>query len=61
MVDSGWTDTYSIWYILTKQRSEYSVSEERGVADCVDPLRVHHHGYHLCVCVSERERVRVNG
>ena len=60
MVDGGWTDAHSIWYVLTEQRCEHSVSEERCVADCVDPLWVHYHGYHLracvCVCVCERER-----
>ena len=56
MVDSGWTDAHSIWYILTEQRSQKSVPKERGVANRVDPLGVHYHGYHLCMNVRERKR-----
>ena len=56
MVNSGRTDAHSIRYILTEQRSQKSVPKERGVANCVDPLGVHHHGYHLCMNVRERKR-----
>ena len=58
MMHGGWTDANSIRYILTEQRCEHSVSEERGVANSVDPLWIHHHGYHLPKRKRERERER---